>query len=365
MIMSKWINDLMFCGESKIHDLLLEIYSNELTSVLLIMGKGFDPRMNNMLNLLLGVNANISISCVLVDYPAGHTTEGDSLYQHNSSALDQLINDYKLSVHTITVDAELKWQRKIRKMCVELSKFRMTDYSSIFIDISSMPRSIYFNIVKVVDKLVDDSVNVFVAVSENVEMDSRIIKINEPRQDEICPLFGFEGGYNLEAHFDNKKIFIPILGEKQVDCLLQIYQSYIPEDVCPILPFPSEDPRRSDSLLMEYQSILYDRIQIKPQDIMYADEKNPFELYRILNTMISNYERTLKPISSDICFGVAILTSKLQSIGALLVGLENNRVAIFDAMSSDYTIDGADTINQLNTKSVPYLLWIKGEPYNE
>ena len=100
--------------------------------------------------------------------------------------------------------------------------------------------------------------------------------------------------------------------------------------------------------------------------ITYADEQNPFELYRIVSQMIWEHKKTLKPISENVCFGIALLTSKLLSLGGLLIGLEfNDCVAIYNVSSRDYTIEDANALKELNKSSEPFLLWITGEAYNE
>ena len=71
-------------------------------------------------------------------------------------------------------------------------------------------------------------------------------------------------------------------------------------------------------------------------------------------------------ISKNVCFGIALLTSKLLSLGGLLLGLEhNNSVAIYNVSSTNYTIKDATELVRLNFESVPFLLWITGEAYNE
>ena len=66
------------------------------------------------------------------------------------------------------------------------------------------------------------------------------------------------------------------------------------------------------------------------------------------------------------CFGIALLTSKLLSLGALLVGLEYNKcVTIYNVSSANYEIENAAVFKQLNESSEPFLLWITGEAYND
>ena len=82
--------------------------------------------------------------------------------------------------------------------------------------------------------------------------------------------------------------------------------------------------------------------------------------------MIQGHQATFKPISDHVCFGIALLTSKLLSLGALLVGLEhNNCVTIYNVSSANYEIEDATVYKQINEDSEPFLLWIAGEAYDE
>ena len=134
----------------------------------------------------------------------------------------------------------------------------------------------------------------------------------------------------------------------------------------PVLPFPSKDPRHSDDLLLSYHEFFTNKQFTEPQNITYADEQNPFELYRIVSNMIQGHQMTFKPISDHVCFGIALLTSKLLSLGALLIGLEYNHcVAIYNVSSTNYEIENATDIEQINQDSEPFLMWITGEAYND
>lgn len=139
-----------------------------------------------------------------------------------------------------------------------------------------------------------------------------------------------------------------------------------PSDMFPVLPFPSKDPRHSDYLMLKYHDFFTEKQFTEPQNITYADEQNPFELYRIVSNMIQAHQATFKPISDHVCFGIALQTSKLLSLGALLIGLEYNKcVAIYNVSSTNYEIEDAGKFEQINQTSEPFLLWITGEAYNE
>ena len=206
--------------------------------------------------------------------------------------------------------------------------------------------------------------NLFFAVSENVDIDEQIKKT--PVNENIEPLVGFRSMSSREANLDRINILISLMGEQNIDILRSIYNHFQPSDMFPVLPFPSKDPRHSDYLMLKYHDFFTEKQFTEPQNITYADEQNPFELYRIVSNMIQAHQATFKPISDHVCFGIALLTSKLLSLGALLIGLEYNKcVAIYNVSSTNYEIEDAGKFEQINQTSEPFLLWITGEAYNE
>lgn len=191
--------------------------------------------------------------------------------------------------------------------------------------------------------------------------------IKETNFSDMEPIFGFRGNYNKSNILKGINISIPIIGEGKAETLKKILDGYDAEDVCPVLPFPSQNLRRSENLLYEYCRIFKDRLMLEHQDFAYVDEKNPFELYTIINNIIDNYQESLQPLGSELGIGISILASKLLSLGALFVALDENRrgkVAIFNVKANDYTIkidEGAFIDKNENSES--HLVWVTGDAY--
>lgn len=369
MAMNKrWESYVMYRQKKKLIDFWNEFYKDkEHPQVLFLLGKGFDPRMNNILKLFLSTVSDARLECVAFDFPiAGADTETQKLYNLNVEELGRIQKEYGFPLESIKIDTTLKWDKSITMMSRQIGDKDLSQYNDVILDVSSLPRAFYFNIAKVLfKKLKDDKTkNLFFAVSENVKVDNGIEKTHQT--DNIDALRGFKSMLSVEAILDRVNILIPLIGENGVELLNSIYTDFKPHDMFPVLPFPSKNPRRSDDLLQEYHDFFEEKRFLEPQSITYADEQNPFELYRIVSNMMCEHKRTLKPISKNVCFGIALLTSKLLSLGGLLLGLEhNNSIAIYNVSSTNYTIKDAAELVKLNSESDPFLLWITGEAYNE
>ena len=368
-IQNRWESYVMYRQKEELEGFWKEFYQIRANAhVLFLLGKGFDPRMNNILRLLLETIDRLHLECITFDFPdIGHNTENQKLYDANAQELESMKRQYGFRHSEIPIeDSSGSWDKRIALMSRKIIDKDLSEFNDIIMDVSALPRAFYFNIAKALfNKLKGDpNKNLFFAVSENVEIDKQIKK-NVPN-DNIEPLIGFRSMSSRESVLDRVNILIPLIGEENVSLLDKIYTRFQPSDMFPVLPFPSKDPRRSETLMLEYHSFFTDKRCDQPQNITYADEQNPFELYRIVSQLMDGHQKTLKPICEHVCFGIALLTSKLLSLGALLVGLEHNDcVAIYNTSSMNYTIRSAKSLAKKNKDSEPFLLWITGEAYNE
>ena len=353
----------MFYQQKEVQAFCEKYYSQRSARVLFIMGRGFDPRMNNTLKIIFKKVNYQTLTCLTVDFPAKEKTDGDDLYHQNVAEFNALLNDKIVINLAITIDAKLSWDNRIKNMLRQLNQIDFTVYTDIILDVSAIPCAYYYNIAKLIHvKTQDNQTNFFIAVSENVSIDNLIQK--RYSEETITPLYNFRASYGMESVFNPINIFVPLMGEDKKEHLKLIYDTFHPKEVCPVLPFPSEQSGRSDRLLWEYNDFLTDTLKVEPQNLLYAPERDPFELYNRLEKLIKDYKDTLRLIDGHICFGFALLSSKLLALGVLLVGLEHDdEIQVYNMNSSKYDIEDKKKIIEENKYSEPFLMWINGEPY--
>jgi len=358
--------------------------SKNKRSVLFILGKGFDIRMNNLFIDFVTNAEKVLIKCLLVEYNEGVNSPShryENLIDENLKELHEKIDcNINVSFEKLLIDiwntsTQERDKRRIgdRDISKKIYEYNLDDYTDIIVDISSLPRGIYFSMIGTILSKMDlfpkyKSTNLFVAVSENFNIDKRI---NEEGIDErIKCIHGFGGGIEKES---NQKpiVFLPVLGEKKINDLNRLYTHINPEEICPILPFPSKNPRRSDNLIVDYHKILFDELRIESQNIIYVPEQNPFEMYRILLSTIGNYNKSLE-VFGGCCSAVTVFSSKLLTIGVLLAAYEINNslelkygLGVYNLDSQGYTIedDDLDILKTLNQESETFLMWLNGEAY--
>lgn len=342
--------------------------------ILFVLGLGFDPRMCSAIREIMNQGGDGKRDCLLLVFDEGPDSpskqHGDRV-QLNREELQQLLADRgSIREHELRM-----WSADGRRIGSRnaASVFRriddITQYTDVVVDISALPRSIYFPLIGRLLFLLDSRQssislpNVHVVVSESIDLD-RLIRA-EGIDDDATYLHGFSGGVDMEATAGIPRVWIPILGEDQGGELERIYDLIYPDEICPVLPFLSSDPRRGDNLILEYRQLLFDRFRVEPHNIIYASEKNPFEVYREFAKTVIQYREALHPLNG--CkIVISALSTKLLSLGALLTAYElRTMVGIAHVEVSGYVMSVADPEVLNNIHEELFEIWLAGECYEQ
>lgn len=170
---------------------------------------------------------------------------------------------------------------------------------------------------------------------------------------------GFKGRATLDNSTRAAKLWLPQLATGRGTALNRIHDFLDPHDTCPILPFPSTDPRLGDRLAEEYLQELESAWSVDARDIVYADEADPLDLYR---TILKLDDRR-KPVFEGVDGSLLILSplgSKIMAIGALMAALERDLPVAY-LESIDYGLDASVPA----ISEAPNLLhiWLEGDVY--
>ena len=376
----RWDSYVLYKNSKEINALWCEHYRDNIHKTLFILGKGFDIRMNLGIKNLLE-NNQIQVKTLLVEFDEGRSSAShdyEKYVEKNTLELESL-SSLNIEKREITL-----WKgsgRKKRRIGdreaadnIIMSYDEINEYSDIILDISALPRGIYFSLIGKILLLIDNHKsngnelhNFFIVTSENAKIDS--MTQEEVLDEDLNYTHGFGGGLDLTSEVPI--IWFPILGENKTAQILNANKKINPREICPLLPFPSKDPRRSDQLIIEYHRLLFDELRIEGQNLMYVPEQNPFEVYRSLCSAIINYNESLK-ILNGCKAAISTFSSKLLSIGALLAAYELTYcnesdkigVGLLNIDSQGYRIDDEELLTILKNESELFLTWLTGEPYN-
>jgi hypothetical protein len=271
--------------------------------LLFVVGRGFDPRAPFGLQRLAAAAPVCAIDVVALEFKdelAADSPEQTQAAHANWLAFEAAVATRgTLTAKTINFRNEKRDSvaaRSAANLFADGNAFEL--YTDVVIDISAMPRVVYFPLISRLLYFHDDlqkngkrAPNVHVIVSEDPSLDMLIRE--HGISEEASYLHPFEGPFNREAKGGQPTVWIPVLGEGRTHHFERMFVLVKPTEVCPVLPSPARNPRRSDDIVMEYQKLLFDEVGLDPRNIIYGSEFNPFDVYRQVRRTVLHYHRVL------------------------------------------------------------------------
>lgn len=325
----------------------IERYYNESSlKTLYILNKGFDPRMCESIFKLRACISELDI--LLFRNEEGYhssSEEYNELVEENLKKLQEL----KCNITNLDIKSSANLLRLFREN-FDFSNLS-GKYERIIIDISSMPQSIFINLINymIKESRKHRAIKLDVITCENSELDDAILPTGLSDSAEL--LIGFDTfSSDLESDENPIPVLIPLLGKGCKEELDKLFSSLSPIEICPVLPFPSKNPRRSDEILLILGKSLFEAFSVETSNIVYVAEQNVFDVYIKLYETIKHYQKVLEIIGNP-RFYISIGSSKLIGLGALLASLElrveNITVAFATVDNSGYKFD-VKKYNQTN-----------------
>ncbi len=370
---SKYFSNYFLRKGYRFEEFWKEYFSTEEKNVLFILGLGFDPRALTCLEIINKSISKSKIVCMPIEYNddfKGNRPLSEFL-KNNVSGLESIFPRKDWISKKIEMNTE---EAIISLEAVKiLEKCEIDGFSDIIIDISSMPNGVFFPLIRTIldwinkDEIKSDGgkkINLHLVVAENAAMDAMIKEV--AIKDKVTYMYKFASRIQSEAKSEFRKVWIPLLGENQSNQLDKINQEVSPNEVCPIFPSPSIEPYRSKNLLLEHREFLFDTLGIDTRNFVYANEKNPFEVFRRIYDISLHYFEAFQPLGGCTII-ISPLSSKLFSVGALLASCElldeGADVGIVHVENQTYDILG-NNIDQLAKSSIPFTMWLAGEAYS-
>lgn len=302
-------------------------------SLLYFLGVGFDPRMNNGLKYILN-NCSINIDVIFIKYKESASSVSN---KYSKDVNDNIIEAEKIVGKNIkTIELNMRGSNEdetnpspivMKEIISKIKQDILSDYDEILVDISAMPQILYFNLIRYLLKKTNGSQHLSIITCENSSFDDNI-KISGENETANY-LSGFDMfSANMEADSLDLKVWIPMLGKNASSSLEKIFHFITPDEICPVLPFPSKNARRSDDILLEYRELLTNQFVVDRKNLIYASEFDPIQTYiRLCSTV--EYYKTSFSILGKTKFIFSVESSKLMNLSALL--------AFLDLKSNDFS----------------------------
>jgi hypothetical protein len=327
---------------------------------------------------ILGLGKDGTRDAVVIEYDEGPQSPSQqyrALRDANGSRLQSIFNKRgNIGIRKIRMfsdDGRRIGARSITNEFLSIGEF--LSYTDVVVDISALPRGLYFPLLAKMLALFDQEQhdrshpNLHVVVSHSTERDNQIV--DEGVDEAATFLHGFAAAsFELEATRDQPRIWIPLMGKNQRLQIERVYELVQPDEICPLLPSPARNPRNADDIVLEYRELLFDQLRVEPQNFIYAAETNPFEVYRQIMKSVLHYQEALHPLGG--CKAVvSAMSSKLLSLGALLAAYELSRwrrgddridMGVGHVDAQGYNLTGHVPAE---TTSEHYTAWLYGECY--
>lgn len=333
------------------------------TNVLVIFSMGFDPRSLIALEILASQNGSGGVGHITLDLktrPAiGKAGEiSDALVEINREKLRRLKGSVEEGLCTIEIHDDEGHSVGGRRTLEHLHRLtpKFKKYSDVVVDISGMPRSIFFPLLAYLIKLCDNGIleNLHAAVFEDPSLDAKISS-QEYGQAGYIHTFRIFGA--------DRVIWLPLLGSGEAARLTKIYSVLSSQciEICPILPFPAQNLRRADDIVVEFGDILFETFKVTPENLLLCDERTPFDVYRKVIEVDEYYRNRLAALDiiGSVKTVVSPLSTKTLSLGILLAAIEKG-LAVCHVDAGSYVINDTLTVD---ADQRPMEIWLAGEPY--
>ena len=325
-------------------------------SIFLVAGAGFDPRSCAVAARLSNAAANIHALLIREERPNPPQDQSDRAIANTDSLLATLADRQMVPVEIFGPDGAVVGGRNIIKI---LSQQDLEGVTDVIVDISALSAGMSFPIVRYFVERIDrgnEAVNLHVFIVHDPHLDADICSI---AGDVPGYVHGFKGHSTLSGTADAARLWLPQLATGRRAALERLYSFVGPHDTCPILPFPARDPRLGDALAEEYLTELESTWSVDTRNIIYADEKDPLDLYRT----ILRLDDLRKPVFEETGGSMLVISplgSKLMALGALMAALERNLpVAYLESIGYEL---GPKVPVEIGRPNLIHI-WLEGEVY--
>lgn len=340
-------------------DFVTDYFVAETRSTHLVCGAGFDPRATGFCELLRDVPKLSGI--FFREERPNSDPELVLRAEHNCNQMQMTIpNSTVESIDVFASDGAVIGGREAVKVMTEKP---LKDYTDVVVDVSALSVGIAFPLIKY---LLDESrnlhgtFNVHVVSIDTPAVDQSISSIAADRAEYVA---GFRGTAGIDEQVDAVKLWLPQLVVDRHMVLEKLREAIDPDEICPILPFPCSEARRADELIEHYANEFESTWGIDSRSIIYADERNPIDLYRT----ILRIDEARRSVFEGVGGSELILSpagSKALSIGAMMAAIERNfPVRYVETLS--YSLDES----KLDAIDCPYEndllhVWLSGDAYS-
>jgi hypothetical protein len=247
-----------------------------------------------------------------------------------------------------------------RQLVSEVLKV-LGDFTDIAVDMSALSIGMSFPLVRALVQMADAAdvpCNIHLFVMSDPLLDERIAS---EHADHAIYVPGFGGKAALSDSADAAKLWVPQLVSGKKEALRRIFDFLEGPETCPVLPFPSKDPRRGDLLIEEFMTELASTWEVDPRNYIYSAEEEPLDLYRTLLRLADARDRVYAAHGGSLVV-LSPIGSKCAAIGALMAAMERDFPVVY-LETLRYIANAESLAARYSKDAYPMHLWLTGDPY--
>lgn len=246
-----------------------------------------------------------------------------------------------------------------RSAATACSSLMDAPYTDVIVDATSMSRGVCFPVVKTAYTRAekDPSFNAHVVVAGRAESNISVTPMSSEAPEYM---HGFRADMGVEDTGDAIKLWLPQLSEKNSHALNLIHEKLAPDEVSPILPFPSHDPLRGDRLIREYKTRVLEEWDVNLRDIIYAHESDPNDVYNTICRIHGTRQEAFKgAVTRPTRTILSPSGTRIGSLGMLFAALRLDLPVMYtDAMGYNSTMQTAPPLPE-NAPEYRWHIWLK------
>lgn len=256
----------------------------------------------------------------------------------NRSILEQSLSGRNVSFADIDIVTDDIATMAGRRAVQTMQTWLQPAYTDIVIDATSMSRGVCFSATRyAVDFCHGRGLIPHIVVAER-DLDGA--QVRSISSDIACYMHGFQGDMETDQANSALKLWVPQLSENAGPALDRIFYTLVPDEICPVLPFPATTPRRPDDLLVAMRGQLQ-AWDTSTLEVIYAHESDPRDVCATIERLHRIREDVFKS-ATNLQTRTILSPSgwRVGSIGMLLAALELDLPVMYTE-SIGYTIECA------------------------
>ena len=356
MTPNRWDPCVEHRGEETL-EFLKRYFSDDKRKCCLVAGAGFDRRTTASAEALSAALGTRLRGVFLREERPGASPAAIEAAESNVARMRALVPTCEIEfVEILASDNAVVGGRNVVE---RIRAHRFDDVTDVVVDMSALSIGTSFPLVRYLLGVAEaqSRLNLHVVVMSSPEVDEARSRISNG----VASLVhSFQGQLRLHSAAQAAKLWMPQLSIPKRDALNVIFRGQPGgfDDVCPILPFPSRNPRAADVIAEGFMQELEETWQVDANNLVYASEDDPLDVYRSILAI----EELRKPVFEKIGSIVVLspVGSKAVALGALMAALERELPVVY-VEALEYVLDPKGPPMELTGELIH--VWLHGDAY--